>query len=68
MFTISFQTAGTNWVKFFEGPITAVSVEISILIYCLAPNLRLRIEIKDRKIDVTAKLFLLVQKRNKTHV
>ena len=43
-----------------------VSVEVNISIYCLAPVSSLDNEI-DRRINVTAILFLLVQNRQQTH-
>ena len=47
--------------------ITSVSVEINISIYCLAPVYELIDDEIDRKIDVSAMQFLLVQNRHQTH-
>ena len=50
---------------------TIVSVKVNISIYCYSAVIRIYLLLDkeiDRKIDVTAILFLLVQNRHQTHV
>ena len=50
--------------------LTIVSIEVNISIYCYSADIRIYLLLDneiDRKIDVTAMQFLLVQNRHQTH-